>query len=171
MIFEASAAVDLPLLTTGSSSSGLYPSFSIRSASSLAFFSAASKSKPSVAVIFFAPSLFFFAPRMFALRGAVEDAVFLIAEVGMAFAVVVVVASVPDRGDFGLAGPFPLAGALRNGDPVLEPTGGVAVREGGLLGRLIVGLSHDVKKSSSCSAGVALPESGSGMSVMTHSSG
>jgi len=63
--------------------------------------------------------------------------------------------SVPANGDFGLAGP--LEGALRKGDAVRLRPAGVAVREGGLLGRLIVGLSQDEKKSSSLPAGVLVP--------------
>lgn len=52
-------------------------------------------------------------------------------------------------------------------------TGGVWVLEGGLLGRLIAGLSHDEKKSSPGSpAGVAAPSvRETTMSVMTTSSG
>jgi hypothetical protein len=108
---------------------------------------------------------------MLALRGPADAAVFLIADAGMAReAAGTAAASVPASGDFGRAGPLPLAGAFRKGEPVRLPEG-VAVREGGLLGRLIVGLSQEVKKSSSFSAGVALPESFSGMSVMTTSSG
>jgi hypothetical protein len=62
------------------------------------------------------------------------------------------------EGDFGRAVEFPLGLAERNGEAVLETTGGVPVREGGLLGRLIVGLSHEEKKSSAGSpAGVEAP--------------
>jgi len=39
-------------------------------------------------------------------------------------------------------------------------TGGVWVLDGGLLGRLIEGLSHDEKKSSLGSAGVEVPSMG-----------
>jgi len=58
----------------------------------------------------------------------------------------------PASGDFGRSVPLGLAG-LRKGDP----TFGVPVREGGFEGRLIVGLSHDEKKSSSSPAGVLVP--------------
>jgi hypothetical protein len=80
---------------------------------------------------------------------------------GCAAGVVVVVdsdvASDIFRGDLGLdvAAPFPLA--LKKGEAVLLIPG-VPVREGGLLGLLIEGLSHDVKKSSLGSpAGVCVP--------------
>lgn len=67
---------------------------------------------------------------------------------------------------------MPLDEALRKGEPVRLPAAGVPVREGGLLGRLMVGLSQDEKKSSSSPAGVLEPEvSGSGTSVMTTSLG
>lgn len=58
------------------------------------------------------------------------------------------------RGDFDRAGPLPLA--PRNGDAVLVIPG-VPVREGGLLGLLIEGLSHEEKKSSGSPAGVLVP--------------
>lgn len=66
--------------------------------------------------------------------------------------------SEPLRGDFGRAVPFPLAPGARKGDAVLAE--GVPVLEGGLLGRLMVGLSHEEKKSSSSGspAGVCEPE-------------
>jgi len=157
------------------SSSGLYPSFAIRSASSRAFFSASSKSKPTSAVTFLAPSFVFFAPRILGFRGpAAEDAVFRIAveetvrgvDVGPAL-------SDELRGDFGRTVLLPLEPAVRKGDAVLLPTGGVAVREGGLLGRLMVGLSQEEKKSSSGSpAGVCAPEAAeSSISFITHSFG
>ena len=80
------------------------------------------------------------------------------------------VSSEAERGDFDLA--VPLLFALRNGDAVLEIPG-VFAREGGLLGRLMVGLSHEEKKSSPSAAGVfeplvAIP---SVASVITTSSG
>lgn len=78
-----------------------------------------------------------------------------------------------DRGDLE-RDPFAFAPAFRKGDPVRLTTGGVPVRDGGLLGRLIEGLSHEEKKSSSWSpAGVFEPPEGvpAGMSVMTTSSG
>lgn len=64
--------------------------------------------------------------------------------------------------------------AERKGEAVREMTGGVPTREGGLLGLLIAGLSHEEKKSSSGSpAGVALPSAGvpGTSSVITTSSG
>jgi hypothetical protein len=70
--------------------------------------------------------------------------------------------------------PLAPAPAFRKGELVRLTTGGVPVREGGLLGRLIEGLSHDEKKSSSWSpAGVPEPSEGvpAGMSVMTTSLG
>lgn len=63
---------------------------------------------------------------------------------------------------------------LRKGDAVRLMTGGVAVLDGGLLGRLIEGLSHDEKKSSPGSpVGVAVPSvlEGAMMSVITTSFG
>lgn len=62
--------------------------------------------------------------------------------------------SAADRGDLDLACPLPLA--PRNGDAVLLMPG-VPVREGGLLGLLMEGLSHDEKKSSGSPAGVFAP--------------
>lgn len=82
--------------------------------------------------------------------------------------------SLATRGDLGLAGLFPLVPGLRNGDAVRLITGGVWVLDGGLLGRLIEGLSHDEKKSSLGSPeGVAVPsvDAVETMSVMTTSSG
>lgn len=75
----------------------------------------------------------------------------------------------PTSGDFGRSVPLPFALGLRNGDP----TRGVPVREGGFEGRLIEGLSHEEKKSSSSAAGVLAPSLpvASGPSVMTTSSG
>lgn len=76
-------------------------------------------------------------------------------------------------GDLGRAAPLVLP-AERKGDAVLEFSRGVPVRDGGLLGRLMVGLSHDEKKSSAGSpAGVEAPSAGvpSASSVMTTSSG
>lgn len=64
------------------------------------------------------------------------------------------VGSAAVRGDFVLGGPLPLA--PRKGDPVLGMPG-VPVRDGGLLGRLIEGLSHEEKKSSGSPAGVLVP--------------
>ena len=62
------------------------------------------------------------------------------------------------RGDLGRAVPLPLIPGFRNGDAVRLITGGVCVRDGGLLGRLMAGLSHDEKKSSAGSpTGVAVP--------------
>jgi len=78
------------------------------------------------------------------------------------------------RGDFERVLPLPFVPALRNGEAVrLAPTG-VPVREGGLLGRLIAGLSQEEKKSSDGSpAGVFVPsgETSSAMSVIVTSSG
>ena len=74
----------------------------------------------------------------------------------------------PTSGDLGRSVPLPLAPGLRKGDP----TFGVPVREGGFEGRLMVGLSHDEKKSSSSPAGVLLPSLPvSGTSVITTSLG
>lgn len=62
--------------------------------------------------------------------------------------------SVAVRGDFDLAWPFPLE--PRKGEAVLLMPG-VPVREGGLLGLLMEGLSQDEKKSSGSPAGVFVP--------------
>jgi hypothetical protein len=78
------------------------------------------------------------------------------------------------EGDFDRVVEFPLVLAERKGEAVRETTGGVPVREGGLLGRLIVGLSHEEKKSSVGSpAGVEepSPELATATSVTTTSSG
>lgn len=78
-------------------------------------------------------------------------------------------------GDFGRpAADAPFWFAARNGDAVRDASGGVPVLEGGLLGRFIVGLSHDEKKSSVGSpAGVEVPSEfeAKRSSVMTTSSG
>ena len=81
--------------------------------------------------------------------------------------------SLATSGDFGRAAPLALLLVERNGELVLETTGGVPTREGGLLGLLIVGLSHEEKKSSPGSpAGVSVPSPApEGTSVMTTSSG
>jgi len=78
------------------------------------------------------------------------------------------------RGDFDRGGPLPFAPALRKGEAVRLAFAGVPVREGGLLGRLIAGLSHEEKKSSEGSpAGVFAPsgELSSAMSATDTSSG
>ena len=78
------------------------------------------------------------------------------------------------RGDFERVFPLPFVPAFKKGEAVrLAPTG-VPVREGGLLGRLIAGLSQEEKKSSDGSpAGVFVPsgEPSSVMSVIVTSSG
>jgi len=80
--------------------------------------------------------------------------------------------SAADRGDLDRAVPLPLAAFKKGEAERLMP--GVDDREGGLLGRLMVGLSHDEKKSSSPSpAGVLEPlaAASSAVSVTTTSSG
>ena len=168
-------------LVAASSASGSYPSFSILSASAFAAFSAASKSISSPTT-FFAPSFVpLFAPRMFVrfapptagpLRIAFVDVVLIAVGAGRAASAS---AAAEDRGDgdLGLAAPFVFP-ADKKGEAVLEPTGGVPVRDGGLLGRLIVGLSQEEKKSSAGSpAGVEVPSAGvpTISSVITTSSG
>ena len=175
------AAGDLTLVAgSGFSASGSYPSFSIRSASSFALFSASSKSISSPTT-FLAPSFgAFFAPRMLARFGPVEVGPFLIADELVVWTVVgadglfSASTEASGDGDFERVVPFPLVLAERKGEAVREPTGGVPVREGGLLGRLIVGLSHEEKKSSDGSpAGVEEPsvEIVAGTSVTITSSG
>jgi len=119
--------------------------------------------------------LVFFAPRMLGLRAPAAEVVVLriaVEEVVRDVAAEdagVAAASVALRGDFGRAVPFPFVPGARKGDAVLLTTGGVAVLDGGLLGRLIVGLSHEEKKSSSSGSptGVCDPElAGSSMSVI-----
>lgn len=173
-LFFALAAAAAASSAAARSASSSYPSFLMRSSSSLALRSAASKSRASPpGVIFLAPSPFFFAPKMLALRGApVTVPVLRMAAAGTARGAAGLLSSDPAaRGDLGRE-PLPLAGALRKGEPLREPEAGVPVREGGLLGRLMVGLSQDEKKSSSSLTGVLEPEvSGSGTSVMTTSLG
>lgn len=171
-------------LSAACSASGSYPSFSILSASAVAAFSAASKSMSS-ATIRFAPNLLvFFAPRIFfraapvptavpGLRAAV--AVGLIAVgAGREFSATSVAAARPKSPlNATAAAPFGPP-ADRKGEAVREITEGVPTLEGGLLGLLIAGLSHEEKKSSSVSvAGVELPSPGvpAISSVMTTSSG
>ncbi len=77
-------------------------------------------------------------------------------------------------GDFGRPAADPFWFAVRKGEAVRDTIGGVPVLEGGLLGRFIVGLSHDEKKSSlGSSAGVEVPSEvdATRSSVMTTSSG
>lgn len=155
------------LTSSGVSASGSYPSFSILSASSLAFFSASSKSMASLATTFFAPSLVFLAPRIFFFAPPAVGPFLMAAERGAAAS-----PSVPSRGDLARAPPF--APAARKGDAVRLTTGGVAVREGGLLGRLIAGLSQEAKKSSPSPAGVeepSVPAAAEASATTTTSSG
>ena len=81
--------------------------------------------------------------------------------------------SEPGSGDFDLGAPLVPEPGLRKGDAVRLITGGVCVLDGGLLGRLIEGLSQDEKKSSPCSAAVEVPSVGvaATRSVTTTSSG
>ena len=157
---------------SASSASGSYPSFSMRSASSLALFSASSKSMTSL-VTFLAPSLVdtFFAPRTPAFLGPVPADLRSAAECVMRLAAGL--DSVDDcleRADVGREASLPLPLPLpERGDAVRPMTGGVAVREMGGVGRLMAGLSQEEKKSSSGSSAAALPSSAA--SVMTTSSG
>lgn len=75
----------------------------------------------------------------------------------------------PTSGDLGRSVALPFAPGFRKGDPVR----GVPVRDGGFEGRLIVGLSHEEKKSSSSPAGVLAPSlpAASGASVISTSLG
>ena len=75
--------------------------------------------------------------------------------------------SEPGSGDFDLGAPLLLAPGLRKGDAVRLITGGVCVLDGGLLGRLIDGLSQDEKKSSPGSAGVEVPPVGVAVLIST----
>ena len=160
------------------SASASYPNFSARSASSLALFSAASKSIASTPS-FLAPSLgTLLAPSTLAFRGPPPAVDFRISgeetvRADAGGAVVSELGSAVANGDFGRAVPFPLTPGLRKG-VARPPAGGVAVRDNGGVGRLIEGLSHEEKKSSSASAaGVALPSLvlGTAASATTTSSG
>lgn len=166
------ASVLAPFLASvsASSASGLYPSFSMRSASSLALFSASSKSMTSLET-FLAPSLVdaFFAPRTLAFLGPVPADLRSAAECVMRLAAGL--ESVDDcleRADEGREASLPLP-LPESGEAVRPMTGGVAVREAGGVGRLMAGLSHEEKKSSSSSAAAGLPSSVA--SVMTTSLG
>lgn len=151
----------------------------MRSASSLAFFSASSKSIRS-AEIFLTPSLAagFLAPRMPpALRGplvVVAPGVVFLRAAEVVIRLAAGAAGVEASESFLESGeavrwislPLP-----RSGEAVRPMTGGVEVREMGGVGFLMAGLSHEEKKSSSGSpAGVLLPVASS-PSVMTTSSG
>lgn len=147
----------------------------MRSASSLAFFSASSKSMSAV-VTFFAPSLepAFFAPRTLVFRAPVVP-FFSAAECVIRLAAGLDSAeSVRERGEAVRAISFPVpfeSPALRKGDGVRPITDGVPVRETGGVGFLMDGLSQEEKKSSSGSpAGVEAPSAAS-PSVMTTSPG
>jgi hypothetical protein len=56
------------------------------------------------------------------------------------------------NGDLGLAVPLFVVPAVKNGDGVRPMAGGVPVRDGDGLGRLMAGLSHEAKKSPSSSS-------------------
>lgn len=168
--FDASVLAPFFASVSASSASGSYPSFSMRSASSLALFSASSKSMTSL-VTFLAPSLVdtFFAPRTPAFFGPVPADLRSAAECVMRLAAGL--ESVDDcleRADVGREVSLPLPLPER-GEAVRPMTGGVAVRETGGVGRLMAGLSHEEKKSSSGSAAAALASSVA--SVMTTSLG
>ena len=126
----------------------------------------------SPAVTFLTPSLFvFFAPNTDVLRGPVAVAV---AVLRMAEEVVVLEATGAASSPGGvLARSIPVSPAgFKKGLAVR--VAGVALLEGGLEGRLIVGLSHDEKKSSAGSPeGVDVPSAnvGDSKSVTTTSSG
>lgn len=159
-------------IVDGSSALGSYPSFAILSASSLAFFSASSKSIVSPVLTFLAPSLVvFLAPSTEALRGPDEVAV---VDFRSADDVVVLDAGgvlVSEVSPDDVLAPSIPAG-LRNGLAVR--IAGVVLREGGFEGRLMVGLSHEEKKSSAGSPnGVELPSAdvGDSKSVTITSSG
>ena len=117
-------------------------------------------------LVLFAP------PRAGPFRIAVEEVVLIAVGAGRAFSAS---AAAEERGEGDLGRPAPLAvPAVRKGEAVRETTGGVPVREGGLLGLLIVGLSQDEKKSSAGSpAGVEVPSADAPIisSVMMTSSG
>ena len=118
---------------------------------------------------------------MFPFLAPPEVGPFLVAVEGLARmtaggAEVLVDESVATRGDFGRAVAFALLFvAERNGEAVRGALEGVPVLEGGLLGRLIVGLSQEEKKSSPLGSptGVEVPSAAavSESSVMTTSSG
>ena len=105
------------------------------------------------------------------LRIAVEDVARI--GVGAGRASEVLVTELRPEGDFERVVPL-VVFALRKGEAVRDTTGGVPVLEGGLLGRLMVGLSHEEKKSSAGSpAGVDVPSVDSALasSAITTSSG
>jgi hypothetical protein len=112
-------------------------------------------------LVFLAPKTFAFrgpAPAAVPLRNAADDVILLAAGAAA------VAPSTFTRGEDVRAIPLPLPfelPALRNGEGVRPTTGGVAVREIGGVGRLMDGLSHEEKKSSSGSpAGVEVPSVG-----------
>lgn len=144
----------------------------MRSASSLAFFSASSKSIRTSPPSFLAPSfeVTFLAPRMLALRGPVAlDR--MAADVVMRLEAGFASNSAPlASGDGERTVSLPFC-AFRKGDGVRPTTGGVAVREMGGLSFLTAGRLHEEKKSSSSSTGVSPPSVPSTLSVMTTSSG
>lgn len=162
----------LDVVVVSSSASGSYPSFSMRSASSLAFFSASSKSIMTSPPSFLAPSfeVTFLAPRMLALRGPVALDL-IAADVVMRLEAGFASDSAPlASGDGERAVSLPFC-VFRKGDGVRPTTGGVPVREMGGLSFLTAGLLHEEKKSSSSSTGVSPPSVPSTLSVMTTSSG
>lgn len=146
------ASVFAPFFASiSASASGSYPSFSMRSASSFARFSASSKSMTSPET-FLAPSLVpaFLAPRTPAFLGPVPADLRSAAECVMRLAAGLDSEDL-ERAEEGreVSLPLPLP---ESGEAVRPMTGGVAVREMGGVGRLMAGLSHEEKKSSSGSA-------------------
>lgn len=114
LVFSEMPAVLSFVSATACSASGSYPSFSIRSASSFAFFSAASKSRASPPPSFLAPSFcVFFAPRTLVFLGAPVIVVFRIAAEGIARGAAEPICEASEsaltRGDLGLIGPLPFA--------------------------------------------------------------
>ena len=114
LIFESAAAC---------SASGSYPSFSIRSASSFAFFSAASKSRESPPPNFLAPSFcVFFAPNTLVFLGALVLAVLRTAAEGIAREAAEPCCegsvSTLTSGDLGLIRLLPFAPGFKKGEPV-----------------------------------------------------
>src|SRR2546423_14063405 len=142
----------LEVMETGLIGSGFFnstssaPHFSIRSASSLAAFSASSNEMSSVTFLT-ASFVGFFAPRTPPVRRAPVLPPSLL-DLTAEDVVVLGTADSADKLEVFVGAGFPLPAVPFAGEGVLPSTGGVAVRDGGGVGLCTIGLSQESKKSS-----------------------
>jgi len=145
--------IEEEVLATGLMGSGFLnstssaPHFAIRSASSLAAFSASSKEMSSVTFLT-ASFVGFFAPRTPPVLRAPAAPPSLLDRTAEEVVVLGTVVSADRFELLVVVAGFPLLAVPLAGEGVLPSTGGVAVREGGGVGLCTMGLSQDSKKSS-----------------------